>query len=126
MILIFIRRDFPVYTCIIYFNNINKAELLRLLNLLPDRNKDFKDDCIYLNTRKLWKFFWFNNLFKKFQREFYYSHNYNPFRPIKVPSRIHDKYNYKIILTETYSYLLNIYFIDIKDIWKIKLFMFLK
>ena len=114
-----------MYTCIIYFNDENRSKLSDLINSDIARIVDFQKDCVLLRTRKIWKLYWFNYRYRKFQRKFSYSEVFDPYRSLVVSDFITDNYSYDFVPLDGYTKLLTVYFDDIKDIGEIKRNLFL-
>ena len=116
---------YSVYTCIIYFNNENRSKLSDLINSDIARLVDFQTDCVFLSTRKIWKLYWFNFRYRKFQKKFSYSEVFDPYRSLVVSDFITNNYSYDLEPLDGYTKLLTVYFENIKDILEIKRNLFL-
>lgn len=106
-----------MYSCIVNFQANNESEFRKLLNSRLIHSYSLYENHAKIETRKLWKLYWLNSRFKKFNCEFSYSKVFK--ENVKFPKKFLKAYLITVERTNWFDVKITAHFKNVNEIWKI-------
>ena len=106
-----------MYSCIVNFQANNESEFRKLLSSGLIHSYSFYENYAEIETRKLWKLYWLNNHFKKFNREFSYSKVSE--ENVKFRKKFLKTFRVTVERTNWFNLKITVHFKNVNEIWRI-------